>query len=52
MKILVSDANSKISLGIIRSFNPKIYKVEVFSVYKKPLCYYSKYCKNINVLRI
>ena len=50
MKILVSDANSKISLGIIRSFNPKIYKVEVFSVYKKPLCYYSKYCKNINVL--
>ena len=50
MKILVSDPNSKIGLAVIRSFKTSKYHVEMFSHYKKPMCYYSKYCKKIHIL--
>ena len=50
MKILISDPDSKISLGIIRSLGLKNYEIEMFHNHKRPLCYYSKFCKKINIL--
>lgn len=50
MKLLITDADSKISLGIIRSLGLKNYEIEMFHHYKRPLCFYSKFCKKINIL--
>ncbi len=50
MKLLIADADSKISLGIVRSLGLKNHEIEMFHHYKRPLCYYSKFCKKINIL--
>lgn len=50
MKLLITDADSKISLGIIRSLGLKNYEIEMFHHHKRPLCYYSKFCKKIHIL--
>lgn len=50
MKILVSDPNSKIGLAVIRSLNTDKHHIEMFSNQNKPMCYYSNYCKKINLL--
>ena len=49
MKILISDPDSK------PFRNNKItwlknYEIEMFHNHKRPLCYYSKFCKKINIL--
>ncbi len=50
MKILVSDPNSKTALAVIRSLKRENCHIEMFSHYKKPMCYYSNYCNRINIL--
>ena len=51
IKILISDANQKHTLGIVRTLGKEArYEIDVFCGFKKPITYYSKYVRNAYLL--